>query len=390
MSIIFAGMFLAGILVVNLLPSGVGFTRALKIAGKLGHMNVIDWKFDWSNRYTVWSGLIGGFFLQLSYFGTDQSQVGRYLTGSSVGQSRLGLIMNGLIKIPMQFLILLIGVLVLAFYQFNRPPMFFNNYEVARVKQSGYATQYNYLDQQYTQAFEQRKAKANDLVKAIDGKNEDEIDHAKDALKVADIQSRIIRQDAIALMKKNNVNADDNDTNYVFLTFVKQYLPRGLVGLLIAIIFLASMGSTASALNSLASTTVIDIYKRTINKDASDKNYLLVSRISTVFWGVVCVIMALYAGKLGNLLEAVNQLGSYIYGTVLGVFIVAFYMKRISGTPVFIAAIVSEGGILYLGLSKTVAYLWLNPIGCFLVMIVAYLINKFMQQKSPGQIEPGL
>ncbi|WP_419700806.1 sodium:solute symporter [Mucilaginibacter sp. NFX135] len=390
MSIIFAGMFLAGILVVNLLPSGVGFTRALKIAGKLGHMNVIDWKFDWSNRYTVWSGLIGGFFLQLSYFGTDQSQVGRYLTGSSVGQSRLGLIMNGLIKIPMQFLILLIGVLVLAFYQFNRPPIFFNNYEVARVKQSGYATQYNYLDQQYTQAFEQRKAKANDLVKAIDGKNEDEIDRAKDALKVADIQSRIIRQDAIALMKKNNVNADDNDTNYVFLTFVKQYLPRGLVGLLIAIIFLASMGSTASALNSLASTTVIDIYKRTINKDASDKNYLLVSRISTVFWGVVCVIMALYAGKLGNLLEAVNQLGSYIYGTVLGVFIVAFYMKRISGTPVFIAAIVSEGGILYLGLSKTVAYLWLNPIGCFLVMIVAYLINKFMQQKSPGQIESGL
>jgi Na+/proline symporter len=390
MSIIFSGMFLAGILVVNLLPSGVGFTNALKMAGKLGHMNVIDWKFDWGNRYTVWSGLIGGFFLQLSYFGTDQSQVGRYLTGSSIGQSRLGLIMNGLIKIPMQFLILLIGVLVFAFYQFNRPPMFFNNYEVARVKQSGYATQYNYLDKQYTRAFEQRKAKANDLIKAFDGKNQDEIDHAKDALKVADAQSHVIRQDAIALMKKNNAGADDNDTNYVFLTFVKQYLPRGLVGLLIAIIFLASMGSTASALNSLASTTVIDIYKRTINKDASDKNYLLVSRMATVFWGVVCVIMALYAGKLGNLLEAVNQLGSYIYGTVLGVFIVAFYMKRISGTPVFIGAIISEGIILYLGLSKTVAYLWLNPIGCFLVMIVAYLINKFIQQKSPDQVEPGL
>jgi len=390
MSIIFAGMFLAGILVVNLLPTGVGFTRALKMAGKLGHMNVIDWKFDWDNRYTVWSGLIGGFFLQLSYFGTDQSQVGRYLTGSSVGQSRLGLIMNGLIKIPMQFLILLIGVLVFAFYQFNRPPMFFNNYEVARVKQSSYATQYNYLDQQYSQAFEQRKAKANDLVKALDSKNEDQINHAKDALKMADVQSHLIRQNAIALMKKNNESADDNDTNYVFLTFVKQYLPRGLVGLLIAIIFLASMGSTASALNSLASTTVIDIYKRTINKDASDKNYLLVSRIATVFWGIVCVIMALYAGKLGNLLEAVNQLGSYIYGTVLGVFIVAFYMKRISGTPVFIAAIISEGIILYLGLSKTVAYLWLNPIGCFLVMIVAYLINKCISQKSPGQIEPGL
>lgn len=204
------------------------------------------------------------------------------------------------------------------------------------------------------------------------------------------MQSHTIRQDAIALMKKNNASADDNDTNYVFLTFVKQYLPRGLVGLLIAIIFLASMGSTASALNSLASTTVIDIYKRTINQDASDKNYLLVSRMATVFWGVVCVIMALYAGKLGNLLEAVNQLGSYIYGTVLGVFIVAFYMKRVSGTPVFIAAIISEAIILYLGLSKTVAYLWLNPIGCFLVMIVAYLINKLTPQKSPDQVEPGL
>jgi Na+/proline symporter len=386
MSIIFAGMFLAGILVVHLLPQGVGFTHAIKMAGKLGRMNVIDWKFDWDNRYNVWSGLIGGFFLQLSYFGTDQSQVGRYLTGSSVGQSRLGLIMNGLIKIPMQFLILLIGVLVFAFYQFNRPPMFFNNYEVDKVKQSSYATQYNYLDQQYTQAFEQRKAKANNLLTAIDSKNQDKIDHAQDDLKLADMQARIIRQDAIALMKKNNATADDNDTNYVFLTFVKQYLPKGLVGLLIAIIFLASMGSTASALNSLASTTVIDIYKRTINKDASDRNYLLVSRLATVFWGVVCVIMALYASKLGNLLEAVNQLGSYVYGTVLGVFVVAFYMKRINGTSVFIGAIVSEATILYLGLSKTVAYLWLNPIGCFLVMIVAYIMNKTISQKSPVQV----
>lgn len=386
MSIIFAGMFLAGILVVHLLPQGVGFTHAIKMAGKLGRMNVIDWKFDWDNRYNVWSGLIGGFFLQLSYFGTDQSQVGRYLTGSSVGQSRLGLIMNGLIKIPMQFLILLIGVLVFAFYQFNRPPMFFNNYEVDKVKQSSYATQYNYLDQQYTQAFEQRKAKANNLLTAIDSKNQGQIDHAQDDLKLADMQARIIRQDAIALMKKNNAAADDNDTNYVFLTFVKQYLPKGLVGLLIAIIFLASMGSTASALNSLASTTVIDIYKRTINKDASDRNYLLVSRLATVFWGVVCVIMALYASKLGNLLEAVNQLGSYVYGTVLGVFVVAFYMKRINGTSVFIGAIVSEAAILYLGLSKTVAYLWLNPIGCFLVMIVAYIMNKTISQKSPVEV----
>jgi Na+/proline symporter len=389
MSIIFAGMFLAGILVVSLLPRGVGFTHALKMAGKLGRMNVIDWKFDWDNRYNVWSGLIGGFFLQLSYFGTDQSQVGRYLTGSSIGQSRLGLIMNGLIKIPMQFLILLIGVLVFAFYQFNRPPMFFNNYEVDNVRKGHYATAYNQLDQQYTKAFEQRKTKTDDLIKAFDSQDANQVNQAQAALKEADSQAKKIRKQAIDVLKKSNAGADDNDTNYVFLTFVKQYLPKGLVGLLIAIIFLASMGSTASALNSLASTTVVDIYKRTINKDASDQNYLNASRLATVFWGVVCVIMALYASKLGNLLEAVNQLGSYIYGTVLGVFVVAFYMKRINGNAVFIAAILSEAAILYLGLSKTVAYLWLNPIGCFLVMILGLALNRLVPQKSPV-VKPGL
>jgi len=389
MSIIFAGMFLAGILVVSLLPQGVGFTHALKMAGKLGRMNVIDWKFDWDNRYNVWSGLIGGFFLQLSYFGTDQSQVGRYLTGSSIGQSRLGLIMNGLIKIPMQFLILLIGVLVFAFYQFNRPPMFFNNYEVDNVRKGHYAKEYNQLDQQYTKAFEQRKTKTDDLIKAFDSQDAKQVSQAQAALKEADSQAKNIRKQAIDVLKKSNAGADDNDTNYVFLTFVKQYLPRGLVGLLIAIIFLASMGSTASALNSLASTTVVDIYKRTINKDASDQNYLNASRLATVFWGVVCVIMALYASKLGNLLEAVNQLGSYIYGTVLGVFVVAFYMKRINGNAVFIAAILSEAAILYLGLSKTVAYLWLNPIGCFLVMILGLALNRLVPQKSPV-VKPGL
>jgi Na+/proline symporter len=388
MSIIFAGMFLAGILVVSLLPAGIGFTHALKMAGKLGRMNVIDWKFDPSNRYNIWSGLIGGFFLQLSYFGTDQSQVGRYLTGSSVGQSRLGLIMNGMIKIPMQFLILLIGVLVFAFYQFNRPPMFFNKYEVNKVKQSSYATQYNYLDQQYTQAFEQKKVKANELIKAIDSKDAEQINHAQDALKVADMQSRIIRQSAIDLMKQNNAGADGNDTNYVFLTFVTQYLPKGLIGLLVAIIFLASMGSTASALNSLASTSVVDIYKRIINPGASERNYLNASRLATIFWGVVCIGMALYASRIGNLLEAVNQLGSYIYGTILGVFIVAFYLKKIKGNAVFIAAVITEAIICMLGYFDVIAYLWLNAIGCILLIILAYILNKLMPQKSPV-IEPG-
>jgi SSS family transporter len=387
MSIIFTGMFLAGVLVVYLLPSNVSFMSSLKMAGKMGRMNVIDWKFDPDNRYTVWSGLIGGFFLQLSYFGTDQSQVGRYLTGSSVGQSRLGLIMNGLIKIPMQFLILLIGILVFAFYQFNRPPMFFNQYEVKQIKNSNYLAQYNSLDQQYTQAFEQKKIKANELIKAIDSKNEDRINHAQDQLKVADSQAHTIRQNAIELMKKNNPKADDNDTNYVFLTFVTQYLPKGLIGLLIAIIFLASMGSTASALNSLASTSVVDIYKRIVNPHATDQNYLNASRLATVFWGVVCIGMALYASRIGNLLEAVNQLGSYIYGTILGVFIVAFYLKRIKGTAVFIAAIITEAIICIMGYYNVIAYLWLNAIGALLLIVIAWTISMMSPSESRSVID---
>jgi len=375
MSIIFLGMFLAGVMVVSLLPSDVGFTKALHLAGKLGKMNVIDWKFDPSNRYNVWSGLIGGFFLQLSYFGTDQSQVGRYLTGSSIGQSRMGLIMNGLIKIPMQFLILLIGILVFAFYQFNQPPLFFNQYEVKQVKSSQYAGQYNDLEEQYSTAFQQKKSSADQLSKALESKNADQINKASANLKLAEASELAIRKNAINLMKKNNKKADTDDTNYVFLNFVTHFLPKGLIGLLIAIVFLASMGSTASALNSLASTTVVDIYKRVINRDAPDKTYLNASRLATVFWGLVCIAMALYAAKLGNLLEAVNKLGSFIYGTILGVFVVAFYLKKIKGTAVFIAAIISEIIICFMGFKNVVAYLWLNAIGCFLVIIIAWLIN---------------
>jgi Na+/proline symporter len=382
MSIIFLGMFLAGLVVVSLLPSGIGFTKALHLAGKLGRMNVIDWKFDINNRYTVWSGLIGGFFLQLSYFGTDQSQVGRYLTGSSVGQSRLGLIMNGLIKIPMQFMILLIGVLVFAFYQFNQPPLFFNRYEVQQVKEGKYASQYNQLEGQYSTAFQQKKIKADELTGALESKDANKINAASNALKQADAQQSDIRKNAIALMKKTNNKADTDDTNYVFLNFVTHYLPRGLIGLLIAIVFLASMGSTASALNSLASTSVVDIYKRIINPDASDKNYLLASRLATIFWGFVCIAMALYASKMGNLLEAVNKLGSYIYGTILGVFVVAFYLKKIRGTSVFIAAVLTEIIICIMGYYQVIAYLWLNAIGCILLIIIAGIINLLVREEA--------
>ena len=289
--------------------------------------------------------------------------------------------MNGLVKIPMQFCILLIGVLVFAFYQFNRPPMFFNQYEVKQVQNSSYGAKYTALDKQYDAVFAQRRAKADNLIAAINSKNETQITQAQTQLKLADKQAGDIRQQAIGLMKKNNAKADTDDTNYVFLNFVTHYLPRGMIGLLIAIIFLASMGSTASALNSLASTSVVDIYKRIINPGASDQNYLNASRLATIFWGVVCIGMALYAGKMGNLLEAVNELGSYIYGTILGVFVVAFYLKHIKATPVFIAAAITEATICILGYYQVVAYLWLNAIGCILVIIIALIINSFMKQK---------
>ncbi|WP_158796618.1 sodium:solute symporter [Pedobacter sp. L105] len=382
MSIIFLGLFAAGVMVVHLLPSNIGFVKAISIAGKMGRTNAIDFKFDWKNPYTVWSGLIGGFFLQLSYFGTDQSQVGRYLTGSSVSQSRLGLLMNGLVKIPMQFLILLIGVLVFTFYQYNRPPIFFNSFELNKLEKSSYNPQLTVLKKEYEQVFTAKQLEINKLNNALEAKDKQGIDQQRTALQQADEHTKAIRTKVTDLMQQNDKGADINDNNYIFLSFVTRYLPKGLIGLLVAIIFLASMGSTASALNSLASTSVIDIYKRLINKEASDEKYLKASRWSTVIWGTVCIVMALYASKIGNLLEAVNILGSYIYGTILGVFLVAFYIKQIEGKAVFYAALLTEIIVCICGYQKVVAYLWLNLIGCVLVVGIALLLQQFFRKKA--------
>ncbi|WP_316785796.1 sodium:solute symporter [Pedobacter frigiditerrae] len=381
MSIIFCGLFAAGIMVVHLLPGDVGFTKAISIAGKMGRTNVIDFSFDWNNPYTVWSGLIGGFFLQLSYFGTDQSQVGRYLTGSSVSQSRLGLLMNGLVKIPMQFLILLIGVLVFTFYQYNKAPIFFNSYELNKLEASPYKAELNKIKADYNSAFESKQQEVIKLDKALEAKDETLINQQRTAVKKADEETKTIRKSLTELMLKNDAKASTNDNNYVFLSFVTQYLPKGLIGLLIAIIFLASMGSTASALNSLASTSVVDIYKRLVNKEATDKQYVKASRWATLIWGAVCIVMALFTSKIGNLLEAVNILGSFIYGTILGVFIVAFYIKNVGGKAVFYAAILTEALVCIIGFNEWVAYLWLNVIGCLLVVFFAYIIQLISFKK---------
>lgn len=382
MSIIFAGLFLAAFMVVNLLPENVGFTDALHVAGKMNRLNAIDTSFDLNNRYNIWSGIIGGFFLQLSYFGTDQSQVGRYLTGKSITQSRLGLVMNGLIKIPMQFFILLIGTLVFAFYQFHEPPVFFNKTEIKRIETSPYKTEYRQLETAYKLAHKEKQVYVNELVNAIHNDDKTAVETARIKVQQADAKSQLIRKGVTDLMMKNNTKADTNDTNYIFLSFVTEQLPVGIVGLLIAIIFLAAMGSTASGLNSLASTSVVDFYKRIFKQHESDASYLSASRWATVLWGLFCIVVAIYASKLGNLIEAVNILGSLFYGTILGIFLVAFYMKRIGGTAVFIAALIAEAFIVYAWITDLTAFLWLNVIGCVLVMLFAWAIQSIINSRT--------
>jgi SSS family solute:Na+ symporter len=381
MSIIFGGLFLAAYMVVHLLPEHVSFTDALHIAGKLNKLNAIDTNFDLNNRYNIWSGIIGGFFLQLSYFGTDQSQVGRYLTGKSIAQSRIGLVMNGLIKIPMQFFILLIGVLVFAFYQFHPEPVFFNQTEVNKLKNSKHQTEYAELEKSFHLSNEEKKSSVNALVEAIHKDDIALIDVARTQVQQADEKSKQIKKQVKILMESNDASSDTNDSNYIFLTFVTKQLPVGIVGILIAIIFLASMGSTASGLNSLASTTVVDFYKRIFKKEESDAAYVFASRLSTVAWGIFCIIVAIYASKLGNLIEAVNILGSLFYGTILGIFLVAFYMKSVSGKAVFIAAIITEIVIVISWLTDLTAFLWLNVIGCLLLMGFSFILQKLLIRK---------
>ncbi|WP_373512594.1 sodium:solute symporter [Persicitalea sp.] len=381
MGIVTLGMVIAGITVVKLLPDDVSFTDALHVAGKMGKTNVIDFTFDLNNRYNVWSGIIGGFFLQLSYFGTDQSQVGRYLTGSSVGQSRLGLAMNGLLKIPMQFLILMVGALVFAFYQFTTPPMFFNQVKVDQVMATEYAPQYQQLEDRHAILQSEKRPHVRALTDALEKDDEAAIDRERNYLGAAEEKVQAVRQEAQDLISKAN-GEETNDVNYVFLRFVIDYLPAGLVGLLIAVILLASMGSVASAFNSLASTTIVDIFKRQVSKDGSDKYYVSASRWATFGWGVFCIFVAQYASRLGSMIEAVNVLGSLFYGVILGVFLVAFYFKSIGSRAVFWGAVIGEFFVVYSYWQDLTAFLWLNLIGCVLVIGFAWIIEQIWPQRG--------
>ncbi|MDN3690211.1 sodium:solute symporter [Cyclobacterium jeungdonense] len=383
MTVMMGGMILAGIIVIQMIP--VKFTDALHLAGKMEKLNIVNFEFDLSDRYNFWSGVTGALFLFLSYFGTDQSQVQRYLSGRSLTQSRMGLMMNGFLKVPMQFVILFIGVMVFVFYQFFQPPVIFNTVQLDNLKQSEYLGELEELEKEYTEVFQSKSQSIQELLGAIKSENTQETQKYKSAIFEQSYQQEQVRKQVKALIVRNDPLAETNDTDYVFMRFVMDYLPKGIVGLLFAVIFSAAMSSTASELNALSSTTTIDIYKRSLHTTGSSRHYMLSSKWFTALWGLFAVLFATYATLFENLIQAVNLLGSLFYGTILGIFLVGFFLKWVGGKAVFIAAIIAELMILTLhyfngttlyGFDVDVGYLWYNAIGCLLVMLMAMLIQS--------------
>ena len=360
MIIVFVTLFIVGYLAVKLLPDAIGFTEALHKSGEMGKMNIIttgftDKGFDWKDRYNIWSGLIGGFFLALSYFGTDHSQVGRYLTAKDLKESRTGLLMNGLVKVPMQFFILLIGILIFSFYQYNKGPVYFDAVSLHEAKQTVKKDSLNMLEAQYDAAFAAKNmTEANAIRKTFKG-----------------------------VMQRALPEEKPNDTNFIFLWFVKENLPVGLIGLIFAIIFLAAWGSIAAALNSLAACSVVDFHKKFFVKKETELEDYKVAHWYTLGWGIFCIIISMFAYNIGNsLIEAVNILGSLFYGVILGIFLVALGMKFIRGHAVFYAAIISELLIIIIYKMDVVSFLWLNAIGAILVIVLASVLQLFTKQKA--------
>ena len=374
MFVIMSGMFIIFFYILANLPHEVDFSNVLHIAGANGKMDILDFSYNPETRYTFWSGITGGFFLMLSYFGTDQSQVGRYLSGKSVKESQMGLIMNGILKVPMQFFILLTGVLVFVFFQFNDAPLHFNPTNVEKVKASEYKADYENLEQKLTQINTDKKI-VNQIY--IEQLKHNEFDNPilKKQMVALSLKEKDLREDAKEVIKKVDGKTETNDKDYVFLYFILNYLPKGLLGLLLAVIFSAAMSSSASGLNSLGATSAIDIYKRNVS-NKSDKHYVVATQYFTVFWGVVAIGFACISSLFENLIQLVNIIGSIFYGTVLGIFLIGFYIKYIKGKAVFIGACISQLAIFYIFYLDVVSYLWLNFIGALLTISISYLLQR--------------
>ncbi len=383
MAVIFTGMFIAFFIIINALPEDITFTKALDIAGASGKMEVLDFSFSLDNRYTFWSGIIGGTFLMLSYFGTDQSQVQRYLSGKSIREMRLGLIFNGIVKVPMQFFILLVGVMVFVFYQFNASPLNFNPEATKAVMNSSYAKEYKDLQIEQDKIFDDKQLLINNYLKTKDEKFAQSISLANKADKEN-------RKSAQAIIKKTasetGVKIESNDKDYVFIHFILNNLPRGLIGLLLAVILSAAMSSTASELNALASTTTIDLYKRNLKGIRDEKHYVNATKWFTLGWGILAIGIACIANLAENLIQLVNIIGSIFYGNVLGIFLIAFFFKNVKSNAIFTAAIITQIIIISLYFLDTYEYitlpfLWLNFVGCTIVIGIAIIIQSLSTKK---------
>ncbi len=383
MAVILAGMIIAFVLLISYLPQNINFSNALQIAGASGKMNILDFSFDPNNRYTFWSGIIGGSFLALSYFGTDQSQVQRYLTGRSIREMRLGLIFNGLLKVPLQFFILLVGVMVFIFYQFNEAPLNFNDAAEKAVLNSNYSEQYQDLMVINRELQKKKNEATRQFGKNIDHSSEmEKKKYQAEMLSISTAENKT-RERAKTLIKATNAKVETNDQDYVFIHFILNNLPRGLIGFLLAMILSAAMSSSASELNALASTTTIDIYKRNFKKEASQEHYVRASKFFTLIWGLVAIGFASFADLFENLIQLVNIVGSIFYGNVLGIFLLAFFIKYVKSNAVFIAALITQILVIVVYFLNVMEYLWLNLLGCGLVIALAFILQNFStQQKS--------
>lgn len=375
MTVMMGGMIIAGIVVIAKLPEHVSFSDAVNVAGKMGKLNLVDFSLDWDNRYNFWSGITGGLFLALSYFGTDQSQVARYLSGKSVTESRLGLLFNGILKIPMQFIILFIGVMVFVFYLFFAPPVFFNSHALQQAYQTPYANEIKSLEKKHEQLFQEKRIEIENIITAEKTGNTQASEDAITRVTQLSAREKEVRDEVKKVIGKALPDAETKDTDYVFITFVMNHMPAGLIGLLLAVILSAAMSSTSSELNALASTSCVDIYKRSMNKDKSDTHYLNASRWLTILWGSLAIFFAVVASLLENLIQAVNLLGSLFYGTILGIFLAAFYFKFIKSNAVFIAAIAAEIIVLLCYAKTDISFLWFNVIGCVAVLVIGSAIE---------------
>jgi SSS family transporter len=389
------GMAIALVIAVRSLPHEVGFVDAVRVAGRMGRMNAIDFSFVVTTPYNFWSGLFGGLMVALAYFGTDQSQVQRYLTGATIAESRLGLLFNGMVKVPMQFFILFVGTMVFVFYQFVMPPLSFNPVQRAKIASSRYAAEFDRLEAEHRQTFAEKRVRAAQLVSAMHARDQSGIERTTAELRTLQARAAATHDAGAALIRTNDPKADRVDTDYVFLTFITQNLPAGVVGLLMAAIFCAAMSATASGLNSLASTSVVDIGKRLMWREATDHQYVRASKAMTLFWGFFCIGFAMYANRLGSLIVAVNQVGSLFYGTMLAIFLCAFYLPRIGGRAMFWAAVLAEATVGLCAAYTDMAWLWWNVVGCVVGVGAALMIELLMpagvraSRPHPPGVTPG-